>query len=709
MGNKPVQIKCEMCDLEYIIPYATVLYNRKHGNPILCKECSKKNKAEILKQVWANRDDSIKKEINHKKAMKAKAHWDNLSDDEKASKSIYLKEINKTWRDNQTDEERQQFSEKCKQRWDNTSEKFKQKESLRLKQIAEDYRNRMTEEDRIAIRNKKIEYWLNRTPEEKLKWRQHSIDSWNNESLEYKKMVADRASETFTKYWKLMDKNDKLDRINKLVEINKNIWDSLSYEDRIKRMEPLFAGYESWWNGLSQSEKEDFYKPILESLHKGWKEWHSNMTSEEKQKYYEPIIEKLHIAQTKWIENLSPDDRLKMAQRMRVTIGEWWDNLSPDEKKHHIHNKLQAQGDNSFMKRFRNAFESFNDNFSIKNEFVTVNNDIHHSWDYAIFRLEELICLVDLDGAYYHADGCDYDGMHSRLEYDERRGLSIPDGVKWCIIQEKKFDECMDYLYKILPMTYDEFIDDIFKHFRAMPFPYPRYEYDVLLRNWADLVSMDPYDKYHDNLSLITRLGDHIIFHYHTSLWSDKVTNLSPQDIWKDDKLLLDHIRKHMIYQSYTNPNKILQGFNVSDIAPRVPVFSAATAKMIICRYLDKFDAIFDPNPEYSGRMIGTICLDKEYIGFNNNEVQCNESNDILNFLHRYQVKVRGTVTNTCMGTKYPALFTEVYSVEQMEYYLTNFQCERYVFIAPYIEKYFDNIEDLTYDKYVIIINKDPA
>ena len=56
--------------------------------------------------------------------------------------------------------------------------------------------------------------------------------------------------------------------------------------------------------------------------------------------------------------------------------------------------------------------------------------------------------------------------------------------------------------------------------------------------------------------------------------------------------MLLQCIENRVIYQSYINRNKILQGFNVSKIAPKVSVFSAGRAKILIDRYLSEFKTI---------------------------------------------------------------------------------------------------------------------
>ena len=101
-----------------------------------------------------------------------------------------------------------------------------------------------------------------------------------------------------------------------------------------------------------------------------------------------------------------------------------------------------------------------------------------------------------------------------------------------------------------------------------------------------------------------------------------------------NDELLLKVIKNRIVYINAITPNKILQGFNISKVAPKVSVFSAALAKLLIYKYLNDFNTIFDPFSGFSGRMLGTVSLDKKYIGQDISAIHVNESNDIIEFLH---------------------------------------------------------------------------
>ena len=72
--------------------------------------------------------------------------------------------------------------------------------------------------------------------------------------------------------------------------------------------------------------------------------------------------------------------------------------------------------------------------------------------------------------------------------------------------------------------------------------------------------------------------------------------------------------KERFLYRSLENSNKILQGFNICSIAPKINVFSAGRAKLIINKYLSEYDTIFDLFSGFSGRMLGTISLGKNIL-----------------------------------------------------------------------------------------------
>jgi hypothetical protein len=269
-------------------------------------------------------------------------------------------------------------------------------------------------------------------------------------------------------------------------------------------------------------------------------------------------------------------------------------------------------------------------------------------------------------------------------------------------------------MIKTLVTDYDDWINNIFKMCRSMPFPYPEYNDIELIKSYNKLEKMDCDDKYHKDISLNTRLGDRIINSFHHSIYhAHRKNEISPYKAWYDDELLKKVIQNRVIYQNNLNKNKILQGFNISKVAQKVSVFSAGRAKILINRYLNEYNEIFDPFSGFSGRMLGTISLHKKYIGQDISEIHITESNKIIEFLNKYEID-----NNVLLDTKdvlesygkYECLFTcPPYSdIEQWEAVpisnrscddwidicIEHFKCKAYLFIVDNTIKYKDYIVD---------------
>ena len=325
--------------------------------------------------------------------------------------------------------------------------------------------------------------------------------------------------------------------------------------------------------------------------------------------------------------------------------------------------------------------------------------------------------------------------MQSREENDEKRFYLSPPDVKVAIIYEARLTNSFDKMLRELMMNYDEFVESQFKYCRSINFPYPQYSTNELLGSWKSLVKMNCNDEYHQNMSMNTRVGDRLINHFHPSIYhAHRGNNPSPYDAWYDDLLLKKVIENRMIYVNELNPNKILQGFNVCKLAPKVSVFSAAKAKMLINKYLSDATEIFDPFSGFSGRMLGTVALGKKYIGSDINDRHVRESNDMIGFLRKNAIDVNATVIDADIMTStgsYDALFTcppyetkEVWEKsngeqltcdEWIDVCLKRFDCKKYLFVVDKTEKYKDRIVDEIVNKshlgtnteYVILISRD--
>ena len=561
----------------------------------------------------------------------------------------------------------------------------------------------MTPEEKQAITDKRLKTISN--PEFKEVMKTKKQETWKNKSPEELSNISQRASEN-----------------------TKQVWENMSDTEKESRLTKRLDGFHNWYSSLSDEEKDEKNKRKLENLNNWW----LNLPLDKKIEY----SNQLQSDYMNWLNNLSPDElesrRIDRSNKKK----EWWNSLSNEEKESQIKKSISpSSGTNKFHQRFERQFSEshLSRDYHLKSEYPTTNNGVTHCWDYGILdEYNELWMLIDLDGAYFHADICDYDGLHSKEEYDEKRGLSIPEGVRSCIITEKNFGRCFDYMCKTLILDYGEYVEYMFNVCRSMPFPYPEYSEKELLKAYEHLMKLNCNDKYHQDISLNTRVGDRLIQHFHHSIWHDhRGGELSPYEAWQDDELLLKIIQNRIIYQNYLNPNKILQGFNIAKKAAKVSVFSAARAKMIVCKYLNEFDTVFDPFSGYSGRMLGTITAGKRYIGQDISLIHTNETKNMIDFLREHGIKFDVSITQADIlqsHGEYPCLFTcSPYSDKEqwedvpvdmktcddwIDVCLNNFKCKRYVFVVDETIKYKEYIADVITNKshfgsnseYVIII-----
>lgn len=572
----------------------------------------------------------------------------------------------------------------------------------------------MSEDELRAQINKTQDKLNNKSPEEKRAIYEKVKRSWESKSDEEMSVIRHRLSIQAKNFWDLMSD----DRYSEFVKKISDSWNNMSEDDRNLRRERISSSRKKYYESLSYEEME----MIRNNARNVW----GTLSDDKKQHAIEKINEY-------WSSRT--EEEMEAWRNLQLNR---WKSLNPNVRAEYIHKSvITPAGKNNLHKKFESRFNDscLYDDYTIISEYVSYNETIH-SWDYGIFTKDanSLVMVVDLDGAYFHADECDYDGIHSKEEYDEKRSLSIPDNVKWFIIHESSFSKDFSEMIKLLMTDYDEFIDKLFRECKASPFPYMHYTDKELLKSYESLRKMNCNDKHHQDISLNTRLGDRLIQHFHHSIWHAHIKGKpSPYDAWNDDELLRRVIENRVIYQNYLNPNKILQGFNVSRIATKVSVFSAGRAKLIINKYLSEYDNIFDPFSGFSGRMLGTISLGKRYIGQDISEIHVNESNNMIEFLREYRINVHAEITQgdsiITTGT-YPSLFTcppygdkEIWidsgstlsCDEWIDICLKNFRCNRYVFVVDDTVKYKDYIKDTISNRshfnnnqeYVIVIDRE--
>lgn len=203
--------------------------------------------------------------------------------------------------------------------------------------------------------------------------------------------------------------------------------------------------------------------------------------------------------------------------------------------------------------------------------------------------------------------------------------------------------------------------------------------------------------------------GLEIVKQYYPSIWDCNIKgHPTPREAWYDTALMFNVIKNRLKYKGLRlTPEFIRQGLSVTKKAPKVSIFRPTLAKYLISKYLGQYGAIFDPCAGFGGRLLGTISLDKKYIGQDINSVTIRETEELIQDL-----KLEEQASICCKDSlydsgKYECLFTcppyadkeiwhqdvEIYTADEwIEICLKNYDCERYLFVIDNTEKYKDYI-----------------
>lgn len=519
------------------------------------------------------------------------------------------------------------------------------------------------------------------------------LESNKNMSDEKKKEVNKKKGNG----WRNLTPEERNKKSKEMSKRSHKFWDSKTSEQRKK-----FGQYR--WNLKTPEEKEI----IIKRFNQAGIDRMRNLPKEEIDRH----IEEMNKARLKKLEE-DEEFRLEQIELLRKHNNEYMSNLTREEKG-------LVLKDNKLNKRFEREFmnSALSTNFYFIKEFQVIVDGNNKFWDYGIYdkTTNGLVMVVDLDGSYYHGDNCDYDGLHSREDRDEKRGYFTYNDAKVHIICENKFNEGFNEMIKILMSSYSDYILYLFNQMRSIDFPYPEYSHSELIRSYNQLLRLN--DNKYLTLSTRNREGDRLITNFHRSIYhAHKKGKPSPYEAWYNDDLLMKCIENRTIYRSVLDKNKILQGFNVSKIAPKVSVFSAGRAKLLIHKYLMDYDEIFDPFSGFSGRMLGAISLDKKYIGRDISYVHIKESMMLVNFLSMCKthfnilcpdIEVANIMSISgeyeCLFTCPPYGMKEIWQGEicdsrscddWIDICLCNFRCERYLFVVDKTEKYQNNIVDV--------------
>lgn len=441
-----------------------------------------------------------------------------------------------------------------------------------------------------------------------------------------------------------------------------------------------------------------------EAAIKSTKERFQNMTDEEKKIFFKnlQLKSKETLLKTRGVINVGqlPEVKEKIKETFIKKYGV--DHPMKDSK---IRKKaMNSSKKSSLEKRTEEFLKTKNINY--QTQYLIQNGNLMHSYDFAIFNENnELSILVECDGIYFHGYTSDANDKHVHdEEYYYNIIKLVPENVKFIKIIESNFEEGISELSNALGLNYNNYVNEIFDWCKSIEFPYPNYTDKILNNSYKQLLEYKP----ENNTNI--KIGNKIIKHFHKSIYKCYVNNKpSAYEAWNNDELLLKCIKNRIIYKDYVDPSRILAGFTINKIAPVPKMFSPFIAKYLINKYLNEYDVIFDPFSGYSGRMLGAIANNKNYIGQDINEITINESKQIIDYFNlnnKIKLKVQNIINDDykdydCLFTCPPYNLKENWNNENqlnlscdkwIDICLSTYNCKKYLFVVDNTEKYKDYI-----------------
>ena len=417
------------------------------------------------------------------------------------------------------------------------------------------------------------------------------------------------------------------------------------------------------------------------------------------------------------MSNFQKSNRLKCAQRYGFDTVEEYNFYWRNKILKHSNEK-----ESSLEKRVEQFL--LNNNFSFVKQYNICNKEFSHTFDFAIVKDGVLEILVDVDGLYFHGYLSDVNGKSVNNYTDDYRQMLVPSDVKFLVIIETEEEKGYSELLRLYGMDYADYVLDVFQWCREEGFPYADDSSKVISNSYKALCDSDTA-----KFSPKARYGEKVILNFFKSLYSaHKYGKMSPKEAWEDDDVLLDCIKNRIIYKGCNlDRSKVLNGFTVSGIAPKVSIFNPYLAKYLIDKYLNCYDTIFDPFSGYGGRLLGATSLNKHYIGQDINKVTVDESICMAKSLGlNVSLECKDALTSKgkyeCLFTCSPYADKEIWGEESethtcdewIDICLNNFSCNTYLFVVDKTEKYKDYIVEQIVNKshfansveYVIKIDK---
>ena len=636
-------------------------------------------------ELWDKNGDPEKQQAIIDNLRKGSdAYYASLSDEELQQRVEKLQEGNRKWRENMTDEERAKESERLSQQtqamWDN---------------MTEDQYNEM------------------------MRKRQESMEKRLSDP-EYRAAYGKALSEGQTRHWANLTEEERAYQLRGLQEFRDSLTDEEREQRRLEQVEQ--------WANKSPEEIAAFGEKVSKGLKQYYasldEEGHEGIRKRSQESWKKrPEEEKIKYSQQKeeWWANLTEEERAQAIAAQHA----WQKERTPEElaeRGHAIMSKIES-GPTEQELKFRELFHEYHldDTYHYVYEDKQERNGYSHRWDYGIYSIsdDQLVMLVDIDGALFHGDYREYDANNFGSHSDFTRQKTIPDHVRATVLRANRLLYDFSAMVKELQLPYDAFVEERMKQMRFNGFPFPEYRNVELRRSYEDLCNFPGKYGTLSDYTKNAQVGMWLVHHFHPSIYRSHVVGKpSPYEAVQDDVQLRELVENHTLFRNNNDPNKLLQGFDCCEEVPKIHVFSPNHARILIQRYLSEFSTIYDPMCEFSSTLLGTVSLGKRFVGLHYSDVLINESNQLIRWLQSYypetnailqqRISIQAMGEVSCMLTRFPGSQQCIFEQSPMKntpdefirQFMKSNPCKRYVFVVPSTEEFRDCVVDTIPDRH---------
>lgn len=627
------------------------------------------------------------------------------------------------------DEEKEEFArnhrEKCQAKWRAKSEEELQAIHDKQSELQHNRIAAMSDERRAEIGQKISETKIRRNQEmseeeraaRKARMQAERVIYWNSRTEEQRQAIINQLTKNAQELWSENGDPEKQQAIiDNLRKASDAYYASLSDEELQQRVEKLQEGNRKWRENMTEEERAKESERLSQQTQAMW----DNMTEDQ----YNEMMQKRKESMEKRLS----DPELRAAYGKALSEGQTrhWANLTEEERAYQLRGLQEFRDgltDTEQELKFRELFHEYHldDTYRYVYEDKQERNGYSHKWDYGIYSKEDdqLVMLVDIDGALFHGDYREYDANNFGSHSDFTRQKTIPDHVRATVLRANRLLYDFSDMVKELQLPYDAFVEERMKQMRFNGFPFPEYRDIELQRSYEDLCNFPGKYGTLSDYTKNAQVGMWLVHHFHPSIYRSHVVGKpSPYEAVQDDVQLRALVENHTLFRNNNDPNKLLQGFDCCEEVPKIHVFSPNHARILIQRYLSEFSTIYDPMCEFSSTLLGAVSLGKRFIGLHYSDVLINESNRLIKWLQSYYpetnailqqaIRTQALEEVSCMLTRLPGSQQCIFEQSPMNIspdefirqFMKSNPCKRYVFVVPSTEEFCDCVVDTISDRH---------